>query len=228
MPSNVVEAKVRVPPPPPWAVSRTPLVNRLRTAAASLVTLTAPAGYGKTTLAAQWAERERRQVAWLSVDEADNDAAHLLAQLVAALDPLDGQEDRPTARRRKEWTAELARLASRVGSSENVVLVVDNAHLLRSRNATKVLSTLAEHVPAGSTLALVGRLTPALPIARLRVDGKLLELQADELALSRREGETLLRELDSGARGRRRRRAARAVRGLGGGDPARRARVRPR
>ena len=90
-PSNVVEAKVRVPSPPPWAVSRAPLVNRLRTASASLVTLTAPAGYGKTTLAAQWAERERRPVAWLSVDEADDDAAHLLAQIAAALDRLERQ-----------------------------------------------------------------------------------------------------------------------------------------
>ena len=114
-----------------------------------LVTLTAPAGYGKTTLAAQWAERERRPVAWLSVDEVEDDAAHLLAQLNAALDRLEGQADKRTVRRRKEWTAELARLASRLSSSEDLVLVVDNAHFLRSRNATKALSTLAEHVPAG-------------------------------------------------------------------------------
>ena len=76
--------------------------------------------------------------------------------------------------------------------------MVDNAHLLRSRNATKALSTLAEHVPAGSTLALVGRLAPGLPIARLRADGKLLELRAADLALSPRESEALLRGLDAG------------------------------
>ena len=173
-------------------------MNRLRTASASLVTLTAPAGYGKTTLAAQWAERERRPVAWLTVDEADDDVARLLEQLAMALGRLEGRADKPAVRRRKEWTDELARLASRLSSSEDFVLVVDNAQLLRSRNATKALSTLAEHVPAGSTLALVGRLTPGLPIARLRADGKLLELQAGELALSRREGEALLRALDAG------------------------------
>ena len=172
-------------------------MNRLRTTSASLVVLTAPAGYGKTTLAAQWAERERRPVAWLSVDEADDDAARLLAQIAAALDRLEGETDKPGARRRKEWTDELARLAARLSSSENVVLVIDDAHLLRSRNATKALATLAEQVPAGSALALVGRLTPSLPIARLRADGKLLELRAGELALSRREGEALLRGLDA-------------------------------
>jgi LuxR family transcriptional regulator, maltose regulon positive regulatory protein len=178
-------------------VSRTPLVNRLRTASASLVILTAPAGYGKTTLAAQWAERERRPVAWLSVEEADDDAAALLAQIAAAVDRLEGRSEQPAVRRRKEWTAELARLAARLSSSEDFVLVVDDAHLLRSRNATKALATLAEQVPAGSVLALVGRLTPNLPIARLRADGKLLELQAGDLALSRREGEALLRGFDT-------------------------------
>ena len=78
------------------------------------------------------------------------------------------------------------------------MLVVDDAHLLRSRSATKVLATLAERVPAGSTLTLVGRLAPSLPIARLRADGRLLELRAADLALSRRESEALLRCLDAG------------------------------
>jgi LuxR family transcriptional regulator, maltose regulon positive regulatory protein len=188
-PSNVVEAKVRVPSPPPWAVSRTPLVNRLRASSASLVTLIAPAGYGKTTLAAQWAARDRRLFAWLSVDECDDDPALLLGRLAAALDRICP----PHAS-----TAELPGLASRLSSMADFVLVVDNAHLLRSRNSTKTLSTLAEHVPPGSTLTLVGRLTPALPIARLRADGQLLEVGTGELALSRRESEALLRELDAG------------------------------
>jgi len=163
-------------------------VNRLRTASAPLVTLVAPAGYGKTTFAAQWAARDRRPFAWLSIDELDDDPALLLGQLAAALDvisPADG-------------SAELPRIVSRLSSLTDFVLVVDNAHLLRSRSSAKTLSTLAEHVPAGSTLALVGRLTPALPIARLRAGGKLLELGTDDLALSPRESETLLRELDAG------------------------------
>ena len=61
-------------------------MNRLRAAQSSVVTLTAPAGYGKTTLAAQWAERDHRPVAWLSVDEADDDPDVLLRELDAALD----------------------------------------------------------------------------------------------------------------------------------------------
>ena len=61
-------------------------MNRLRAAAVPLVTVTAPAGYGKTTLAAQWAERDPRPFAWISVDETDDDAAVLLGRLAAALD----------------------------------------------------------------------------------------------------------------------------------------------
>jgi len=199
-PSNAVEAKVRVPAAPPWAVSRTALVNRLRATSPSLVTLIAPAGYGKTTLAAQWAERDRRPCAWLTVDESDDDPDVLLARLCDALERIrpDGDVAVVPARRPRPWPTELQRLASRLSTIGDFVLVVDDAHLLRSRNATKVLATLAEHVPAGSTLALAGRLAPALPIARLRADGRLLELGAAELALSGRESEALLRGLDAG------------------------------
>ena len=202
-PSNIVEAKVRVPAAPPWAVSRTALVNRLRATSTSLVTLVAPAGYGKTTLAAQWVERERRPCAWLSVDDSDDDPAVLLARLGETLEGIRG-DDGPRvapARLPKQWSTELERLASRLSTLEDFVVVLDDAQLIRSRNATKVLATLAEHVPPGSTLALVGRLAPALPIARLRADGRLLELGADDLTLSRRESEALLRGLDAGLTG---------------------------
>ena len=175
-------------------------MNRLRATSTSVVMLVAPAGYGKTTLAAQWAERERRPCAWLTVDESDDDAAVLLARVAKALERIRPDDAPPVApaRRPKDWSTELQRLASRLSTLRDFVLVVDEAHLLRSRSATKVLATLAERVPAGSTLTLVGRLAPSLPIARLRADGRLLELRAADLALSRRESEALLRCLDAG------------------------------
>jgi LuxR family transcriptional regulator, maltose regulon positive regulatory protein len=175
-------------------------VNRLRATSTSLVLLVAPAGYGKTTLAAQWAERERRPCAWLAAEESDDDAVVLLARIAEALEricPDDAPRLVPT-RRPKDWSSELQRLASRLSTLRDFVLVVDEAHLLRSRNATKVLATLAERIPTGSTLTLVGRLAPSLPIARLRADGNLLELRAADLALTRRESEALLRCLDAG------------------------------
>ena len=174
-------------------------MNRLRAAQSSVVTLTAPAGYGKTTLAAQWAERDHRPVAWLSVDEADDDPDVLLRELDAALDrvsPASGTDRTP-----KEWTAALARLASRFGAMPGVVLIVDDVQRLRSRRSAKALATLVEHVPPGSTVALVGRAAPGIPIARLRASGRLLELRADDLTLSGREGEALLRGLEAAPNG---------------------------
>lgn len=185
---NVVEAKVRVPGPPTGAVSRTALVNRLRATPASVVSLAAPAGYGKTTLLAQWAERDRRPFAWLTVDEDDDDPVVLLRDLAAALDQL---RSRPES----IGTPSLPRLTSWLSSASSFVLVLDDAHHVRSRESTKVMSTLAQHVPAGSTLTLAGRVPSGLPVARLRTGSGLLELHAGDLALSRRESETVLREL---------------------------------
>src|SRR5688500_7213005 len=71
---DVFEAKLRAPVVRPGSVSRAPLVNRLRAARSrSLVTVLAPAGYGKTTVLAQWAEHDRRPFAWISIDDDDND-----------------------------------------------------------------------------------------------------------------------------------------------------------
>lgn len=189
-PWNVVAAKVRVPSAPSWAVSRTALVNRLRATPASLVTLIAPAGYGKTTLVAQWAERDRRPFAWLSLDERDDDPTLLLGQLAAALDRARPEDPTPV-------DAALPQLTSWMETAGELVLVLDDAQVLRSRSSTEVLAMLAAHVPPGSTLALAARVTPRLPIARIRAGGNLLELRADDLALSRRESEALLRELDA-------------------------------
>ncbi len=187
-PWNVDEVSVRVPSPPPGAVSRTALVNRLRATPASVVALVAPAGYGKTTLLAQWAGRDRRPFAWLSVDGRDDDPAVLLRNLAAALDGI----------RVQAAAADPSGVASWSASDGELVLVLDDVHLLGSRGSREAVSLLAEHVPAGSTLAVAARVPPGLPLARLRASGRLLEVLSDELALTHRESEALLRELDAG------------------------------
>src|SRR4029077_9135851 len=91
---DVVQGKLRVPAPRPGSVRRTALVNRLRAArGAPVVTVVAPAGYGKTTLLAQWVEREERPCAWVSVDERDDDPFVLLRHLIAALDRVASLDD---------------------------------------------------------------------------------------------------------------------------------------
>jgi LuxR family transcriptional regulator, maltose regulon positive regulatory protein len=190
------EAKLLAPVARPESVSRTALVKRLRVAGTCpVVTLLAPAGYGKTTLLAQWACRDERPFAWVTVDDS-YDALQLLRHVAAALsrvEAIDASATRALGARRSARSA-IRRLASALFSCERpLVLVLDDVQLLRSQECVDVVAALVEHVPDGSTLVLAGRTVAELPLARLRVAGRLLELGVDELALSRREAQLLLR-----------------------------------
>jgi LuxR family transcriptional regulator, maltose regulon positive regulatory protein len=198
-PLDVVESKLHPPPELPGSVPRTALVNRLRAAGAfPLVLFTAPAGYGKTTLLSQWAARDARPFAWVSVDERDDDPFVLLKHIAAAIDriePLGANVtavlDRPD---RPVWDAIVPRLTAELSSrTAPFVIVLDGADALESTDSTEAIGILIENLPPGSMIALAGRALPRMPIAALRVEGPLLEIGPYELAFSRRETELLLR-----------------------------------
>ena len=190
-------AKTVVPRVRPGTVPRPGLVNRLRAASDHrLVTLVAPAGYGKTTLLSQWAERDDRPFAWVSLD--DGDDGHALFRCVLAalrgIGSLDDVGHQDPASGRGLRATGLPRLSCVLSqATEPFVLVVDDVQAARSSSSTAVLATLVRHLPEGSTLALSGRMLPELPIARLRAEGQLLEVGIEELALSRRDAQLLLR-----------------------------------
>jgi LuxR family maltose regulon positive regulatory protein len=190
------EAKLALPLPARDSVSRTALVNRLRVPGSySVVTLLAPAGYGKTTLLAQWAAREKRSFGWVSLD--DDDPTLLLRYVATALaraQAIDSSVLDALLRARRSARAATRLLASALFSvGQPVALVLDDVQRLRSQECVDALSALVDHVPHGSTLVLSGRKAPALPLARLRAEGRVLELGVDELALTRREVLLLLR-----------------------------------
>ena len=157
----------------------------------------APAGYGKTTLLSQWAARDARPFAWVSVDERDNDPRVLLKHVAAALDriePIDAGVVGALESPGRVWGAVVPRLSSELGARTSpFVLVLDGADALVSADSLQAIGILIENVPAGSMVALAGRSLPGMPIASLRVGGPLLEIGPYELALSRREAEILLR-----------------------------------
>ena len=198
-PFDVIASKVAVPHVRRDTVSRTALVNRLRAGGSfPLVFVVAPAGYGKTTLLSQWAAKDARPFAWLSIDERDNDPLVLLRHLAAALDRVDPLEpdllQALASRRTSVWDSIVPRLATHLSSRTSpLVLVFDDVDLLESEEAIAVVAALIENVPARSMVALVGRTQPRLPVASLRVGAPLLEIGAYELALSRRETEMLLK-----------------------------------
>ena len=197
---DFVSAKVQVPVPRAGSILRTALVNRLRGAApVPLVTLVAPAGFGKTTLLAQWASRDRRPFAWVSIDERDNDPIVFLTHLAAALDTLHPVDSSVVDALRSPapsiWTEAVPRLGATLAATrEPIVLVLDNVDILRPGDSAGAVATLIEHLTEGSAVVLAGRAQPHLPIAALRAGGRLLEVGPEMLALSRREAQLLLRE----------------------------------
>jgi LuxR family maltose regulon positive regulatory protein len=197
--NELLEAKLAPPEARAGSVSRPGLVNRLRAAGDSpLVAVSAPLGYGKSTVLAQWAARDERPFAWVTLDEGDNDALTLLRYVAAALDriePLDpGVQGALDKAHTTVWRSAAPRLCAALGArSRPFVLVVDDVQAISARDAVRTLAQLAKHIPAGSTLVLSGRLLPDLPLGRLRTEGRLFELDAADLAFSRREANLLLR-----------------------------------
>ena len=199
-PLDVFESKLRVPVARPGTVSRTAVVNRLRAeGSARLATVVAAPGFGKTTLLAQWAARDERPFAWVSIDERDNDPLVLLRHVAAAFEHVEQLPasllDAFAAPGPSVWAAAAPRLAAALSSCRRpFVLVLDGADVIRAGDAADAVIALADHIPEGSMLVLAGRVQPPVPVARLRARGELLELGTRELALSRRESMLVLRE----------------------------------
>ena len=141
--------------------------------------LAAPAGYGKTTLLVHWLHADPRPAAWVTIEAADDDPEQLIATLALALgEPAD---------------LTLAALAYALERREEpLVIVLDDVHHLRSAAALAIVAALADAVPPESHLVLAGRGEPALPIGRLRAQGRLIELRARDLAMTRREATRML------------------------------------
>ncbi len=164
---------------------------------AAVVLIEAPAGYGKTTLLTQWAERERPRVAWLSLDAHDDDPASLLRYLDAAIgrvEPIDYDRDQPVG---SPGAALLGarRLASAMATmSAPVTLMLDHVESITSVESRDILSELTLRVPPGSRLGVAARGPVGLPTARLRANGGLVEIGAADLAMSADEAPELLRQ----------------------------------
>ena len=163
------------------------------------MSVVAPPGYGKTTLLSQWAEATSGAFAWVSVDQGDNDPKVLLTYVAEALDAVERIDERVFDALASPASSVpgsvVPRLAAAFWSmSAPVVLVLDDVHLLETRECLAALSSLADHVPAGSRLVLAGRAEPPVRIARLRAEGRVLEIGPGDLSLTGEEAASLLRD----------------------------------
>jgi LuxR family transcriptional regulator, maltose regulon positive regulatory protein len=196
--SDLVASKLLRPLARPGSITRSLLVERLaRENSRPIVSVVAPAGYGKTTLLSQWAEQNGQDFAWVSVDESDNDAKVLLTYVAEALDAVQPVGGRVFEALASPVSSVPGSVVPRLGSAFSsmtapVALVLDDVHLLHDSECRAALSVLAEHIPGRSRLVLAGRAEPPLRIARLRAEGKILEIGPRDLSLTREEAASLL------------------------------------
>jgi LuxR family maltose regulon positive regulatory protein len=194
----ILESKLTPAPIRPGIVARVRLLDWLEASAATpVVAMSAPAGYGKTVLAVEWAKRDPRPFVWLSIDRHDNDPTVLLTYLAVGLDrvePIDPAVLGVLASRGASITKTvLPRLGAALASKAlAVVVVLDDVQLLHDQQGLDALAVLVDHLPPGSQLVVIGRGEPRLPVARWRAEGRLAELGPGELAMDPAEAGSLL------------------------------------
>src|SRR5579859_802607 len=202
MPTLILATKLYVPPPAPAVVPRPRLIERLDEGLRRRLTLlSAPAGFGKTTLVSTWVAGCNRPVAWLSLDEGDSDPTRFLTYLVAALQsiaPAIGagllsvlQSPQPPP----SETVLTALLNDISTTPQQFVLVLDDYHVIDDTAVDEALTFLLEHLPAQLHLVITTREDPQLPLARLRVRSQLTELRATDLRFTPAEAATFLNQV---------------------------------
>jgi LuxR family maltose regulon positive regulatory protein len=192
----VLESKLRVPATRPDLVPRPRLDDALGAGRSRVTLVSAQAGFGKTTVLARWASTRAaagQPVAWLSLDPGDDDPAVLWPQLVAALDrAVPGAVDGARAALEQGAAAVTALLHDLDLLDDDLVVVLDDLHVLRSPEVLDGLALLVERLPPRVRLVLATRADPAVPLARLRSRGELGEVRADDLRFTGDEVTTYL------------------------------------
>ena len=194
----LLTAKLHIPPDRPTLVPRPRLTARLAEGLTRPVTLiSAPAGFGKTTLVSAWLAECGCRAAWLSLDEGDSDPVRFFAYLLAALqtvDPALGQGVQPllTAQPPPFEALAAALIHDLAGRQDAILLVLDDYHLIRGDAVNAALRFLVEHQPPNLHLILLSREDPPLPLSRLRVRGQLVELREADLRFTPEEATVFL------------------------------------
>ncbi len=199
---SLVSTKLRPSQARPKLVARPRLAARLeREAGRKLTLISAPAGFGKTTLLVEWLREQvggERAVAWLSLDEGDNDPTRFLSYLVAALRYV-GEEfgegvlsalRSPESPRIEAITAAL--INELAALPEQLTLVLDDYHVIDSEPVYGVVSFLLEHLPPNVHLVISSRIDPPLPLSRLRARNQMMELDAADLSFTPEEAAAFL------------------------------------
>ena len=202
---SILATKLYIPPPRPNLVFRPRLILQLNEGLSQMPGITlisAPAGFGKTTLISEWVTEPERPVAWLSLDDGDNDLTRFLTYFVAALqrvvpnigervlEMLQAAQMQPPLLESilTAWLNEITTIP------DHFLLVLDDYHTIDSKPVDRALTFLLEHQPPQMHLVIATRQDPDLPLARLRARGQLAELRAADLRFTHSEAAEFLKQ----------------------------------
>ena len=160
--------------------------------------LVAPAGYGKTTALAEWDAADTRPFVWISLDDRDNDAVHLLRSIAAAVNEIEAIDKRVfealAGPQPSISTVVVPRLVEALLQAEQAfVLVLDDLQALSDPEALSAISALAARLPPSMQLAIAARSEPPIGVGRLRAQRRLVELHSHDLVMTRSEAAELVR-----------------------------------
>jgi LuxR family maltose regulon positive regulatory protein len=201
---TLIAVKAQVPPLRPGLIGRQRLVSRLLgDGSGRLTVVVSPAGWGKTTLLAQWVRHisPARAVAWVSLDESDDEPVRFWTYALTALQRAapaiaDGALRALGAPGADPVDAALPLLLNALAASdERLVLVLDDYHLLSDTRLHKHVAHLVAYAPAALHVVVAGRLDPPLPLARLRAAGELTEVRAADLRFTVEEAASLVEQV---------------------------------
>ncbi|MCP4541033.1 MAG: hypothetical protein GY832_28185 [Chloroflexi bacterium] len=205
MTTTILQTKLYIPPVRPKFVSRPRLIEQLNGGLYRKLTLiSAPAGFGKTTLLAGWVhgtDAPQRDVAWLSLDEGDADPARFFAYLIAALqrvDPVIGQAAQAMLQSPQPPPPDAlvtALINDIVTAPRPFVLILDDYHTISALPIHQLLGFLLEHQPPQMHLIIATREDPPLPMSRLRARGQSSEIRQDDLRFTKKEAANFLQRV---------------------------------
>lgn len=186
----LLKTKLYIPKPRYGVIERTRLLTRLNEGinnGKQLSLISAPAGYGKTTLVANWIECVDRAQAWLSLDEQDNDPVRFFSYLIEALKTIDPNIGIEAARLLTSTSmlavqAVVATLINEIlASQEPFILVLDDFHIISQESIFEVVQALLDHQPPSMHLIIITREDPPLSLPRFRVRNQMTEIRMDDL-----------------------------------------------
>ena len=210
MPETLLRTKLFVPPVRPNLVPRPHLIKRLNQGLQlghKLTLVSAPAGFGKTTLVTEWLHKSpipNSQFAWFSLDENDNDLTRFLTYFVAAMQTIETtvgetavaflQSPQPVPPEviLTSLINDIAGLVASMNQAQPLILILDDCHHIADRAIHNALTFLLENMPPNCHLVLISRSDPPLPLSRLRVRGQMAEIRQADLRLTAVEAATFL------------------------------------